>query len=122
VLRTNDYFSARDDLPKLDWEAMLLPGIVLGSWLSSRGAGTHRSGVPPRWKQRFGARPHVRLAGAIIGGAMMMYGARMAKGCTSGHGIGGASQLAASSWLFIPIFFASAIAVARALFGERGGR
>ena len=40
-----------------------------------------------------------------------MFGARMAKGCTSGHGISGTSQLAASSWLFVPIFMLSGIAV-----------
>jgi uncharacterized membrane protein YedE/YeeE len=49
----------------------------------------------------------------------MMFGARLAKGCTSGHGISGSMQLAASSWLFSPLIFASGALAARALFGGR---
>jgi uncharacterized membrane protein YedE/YeeE len=61
----------------------------------------------------------LRYAAAFGGGALMMFGARMAKGCTSGHGISGTMQFAASSWLFNPIIFASGAAVARALFGRK---
>jgi uncharacterized membrane protein YedE/YeeE len=50
----------------------------------------------------------------------MALGARLAGGCTSGHGISGNLQLAASSWLFSGVFAATAVGVARALFG--GGR
>jgi len=36
-----------------------------------------------------------------------MFGARLAQGCTSGHGISGALQLAVSSWTFVVVLFAS---------------
>jgi uncharacterized membrane protein YedE/YeeE len=49
-----------------------------------------------------------------------MFGARMAKGCTSGHGISGNMQLAKSSWLFSAVFGSMSALTARALFG--GGR
>jgi hypothetical protein len=42
----------------------------------------------------------------------MMFGARLAQGCTSGHAISGALQLAVSSWIFAPVFFLTAAAVA----------
>jgi len=45
------------------------------------------------WADRFGAATVPRLAIAFIGGAVMAYGARLAGGCTSGHGISGALQL-----------------------------
>jgi hypothetical protein len=51
-----------------------------------------------------------------------MYGARLAGGCASGHGISGTLQLALSSWVFTILMFATAILVGSYLFGESGGR
>ena len=48
-----------------------------------------------------------------------MLGARLAQGCTSGHGISGALQLAVSSWLFVAVFVATAIAAALAIYAAR---
>jgi uncharacterized membrane protein YedE/YeeE len=39
----------------------------------------------------------------------MMFGARLAQGCTSGHGISGSLQLAVSSWIFVVVFLAVAV-------------
>ena len=61
-----------------------------------------------------------RLAVAFLAGAVMMFGARLAQGCTSGHGISGSLQLAASSWVFSAVFFAVATATAFALYGKEG--
>jgi uncharacterized protein len=119
VLHTNEYLKERDELPKLDWEAMVVLGIFVGSRWSSRRSEKQAADAADPWTQRFGADPAKRSIAAVLGGAAMMYGARMAKGCTSGHGITGASQLAASSWLFLPVMFLSGIATARALFGKR---
>jgi uncharacterized membrane protein YedE/YeeE len=52
----------------------------------------------------------------------MVLGARIAGGCTSGHGISGTLQLALQSWTFILIAFAVAIATAFLLFGREGRR
>jgi uncharacterized membrane protein YedE/YeeE len=122
VMRTNKYFKAREDVPKLDWEAMLVLGILIGSRVGARLHPDRAPIVPQVWKQRFGPSAGKRMLGAAAGGALMMFGARTAKGCTSGHGISGTSQLAASSWLFVPIFMLSGIATARALFGKRAKR
>jgi hypothetical protein len=119
--QANAYVAASDEVPKLDWEWMVTAGLVLGSFLSARASGDRDLGiVPGRWALRFGAKPSRRYLGAFLGGALMMFGARMAKGCTSGHGISGVMQLAASSWLFAPLMGASASLVARALVGKRG--
>jgi uncharacterized protein len=115
----NAYLENNEDVPKLDWEWMLALGVVLGSFLSARTSGDRDSGLlPTRWARRFGPAPSHRYVGAFLGGALMMFGARMAKGCTSGHGISGALQLAGSSWVFTPIMATSAALVARALFGK----
>jgi len=49
-----------------------------------------------------------------------MFGARLAQGCTSGHGISGSLQLAVSSWVFVGAFFAVGLATALLLFGREG--
>jgi uncharacterized membrane protein YedE/YeeE len=46
---------------------------------------------------------------AFIGGALAMYGARMAGGCTSGNGISQGLQLAVVGWTFLAVMFASGL-------------
>jgi uncharacterized membrane protein YedE/YeeE len=61
-----------------------------------------------------------RLAASFLGGILIMYGARLADGCTSGHGISGSLQLALSSWTFFLVLFVAGIATAFTMFGRRG--
>lgn len=49
---------------------------------------------------------------AVLGGALMVVGSRMAGGCTSGHGISGISLLSTSSLITIATTFASGFVVA----------
>jgi len=44
---------------------------------------------------------------------MLMFGARMADGCTSGHALSGTAQGAGSSWLFTPLMFGVGSLLAR---------
>jgi uncharacterized protein len=122
----NAYYAARaaEGLePKIGWYLMLLVGVFLGSWLSSRLSGDRpRVVVPPLWRWRFGDSPARRFAAAFIGGALMVFGARIAGGCTSGHGISGTLQLAVQSWSFILLAFAVGIATAFLIFGKEGRR
>ena len=120
AMHVNAYLAKRDEAPTIDWEWMLAAGITVGSYLAARGEGTTRGpAVPPLWARRFGPSPLVRYAGAFAGGALMMFGARMAKGCTSGHAISGNMQLAKSSWLFSAVFASTAAVAARAIFGGK---
>lgn len=107
---------------KIDWEWMLVVGVFLGAWLSSKLSGDRapQEKVPPLWRWRFGESPAVRYIGAFVGGFTMMLGARMAQGCTSGHAISGVLQLALSSWIFAPLIFAVAIATAFLIYGKEG--
>ena len=59
-----------------------------------------------------------RFAAAFFGGALMMFGARLAQGCTSGHGISGALQLALSSWIFAVLLFAAGTIVTFLIYGR----
>lgn len=119
---TNEYFKNPDKTPKFDWEWMLVIGVFIGAWVSSTLSGDRGAGAPvgAQWRRRFGPSTAKRYAGAFVGGAVLMFGARFAQGCTSGHGISGALQLAVSSWMFIAVFVVSAIAAAFVIYGNQG--
>jgi uncharacterized protein len=107
---------------KWDGGILVLVGTFMGSLLSVLVSRTFRwEQVPTTWSQRFGNSAPKRLVAAFIGGVVIMFGARMAGGCTSGHGISGALQLALSSWTFFLTMFASGIVTALILFRKRSG-
>ena len=105
---------------KWDYHMFFLVGTFLGSLLSVL---TSRSfqleTVPSTWVGRFGSSSLKRLVSAFFGGIIIMFGARMAGGCTSGHGISGSLQLALSSWVFFLTLFAFGVLTAFVLFGIR---
>jgi uncharacterized protein len=95
-------------------------GTFLGSLASVLASRTFRwETVPTTWTQRFGNSGARRLVAAFLGGLIIMYGARMAGGCTSGHGISGSLQLALSSWVFFLTLFGFGLLTAFVMF--RGG-
>ncbi len=121
---TNPYFQKKQSEgkpPKIDWEWMLVVGIFAGAFTSAKlGGDRTEQSVPPLWRRRFGPGVAKRFAGAFIGGALMMFGARLAQGCTSGHGISGALQLALSSWIFVGLLFLGGTLAAFAIYGKEG--
>jgi hypothetical protein len=103
--------------PAVDWEWMLVLGVIIGAFLSaclSGGFAWHW--VPGFWNKTVGAGWFARWLSALAGGVIMGFGARWAGGCTSGHGISGTLQLAVSSWLAALCFFAGGIASAMLIF------
>lgn len=107
----------------LDWQMMLVIGVLFGAMLSAwLGRSFKVEHVPGIWAARFGPSKLVRYIGAFVGGVLLLFGARMADGCTSGHAISGSLQLAVSSWTFFACFFAAGIATALLLYGKAGRR
>ena len=105
---------------KWDYGMLFLVGIFLGSLLSALASRSfHIETVPQVWAERFGTAPMKRLLAAFAGGALVLYGARMAGGCTSGHGVSGSLQLAMSSWIFFVTLFGAGILTATLLFHKR---
>jgi len=100
-------------VPEIDWELMLVAGIVIGSFISASLSGQFRfEWVPSLWGEAFGYDPVLRMITALIGGFFIGFGARWAGGCTSGHGISGTLQLAIGSWIATVCFFIGGIATA----------
>lgn len=108
---------------KVDWQMMLVLGVLVGAFLASRIDGSFRAeAVPPIWKERFGPRIGVRAIGAFLGGVVAMFGARLAGGCPSGHGLSGLMQLSVSGFLAMAGFFGAGIVVARLVYARGGER
>ena len=103
--------------PSIDWEWMLLVGILVGAFFSAQLSGQFQAAwVPTKWASAFGNGAGLRWIVSLIGGILIGIGARWAGGCTSGHGISGTLQLAVSSWLAVMGFFAGGIVTAMFLF------
>jgi uncharacterized membrane protein YedE/YeeE len=53
-----------------------------------------------------------RLLLAMVGGLISAFGARLARGCTSGQALSGGATLALGSWAFMMCVFAGGYAMA----------
>lgn len=96
--------------PQIDWEWMLVAGILVGAFISALLSGQFAWNlVPDLWAAEVGAGALPRLAVALFGGFCAGFGARWAGGCTSGHGISGTLQLAVSGWIAAAGFFVGGI-------------
>ena len=74
-----DYFIK--EVPKVDWQWMLVVGIFIGSLIASTTSGSFRwKALPDMWKRRFGPSRLKRGAVAFLGGVIGMFGARLADG------------------------------------------
>jgi uncharacterized protein len=105
----------------LNYGMLFLAGVIPGALASALTSGRFKiEMVPGVWRSRFGDSVARRFVFAFLGGAVLMFGARLAGGCTSGHSISGGLQLAVSSWVFTVTMFATALAAGMILF--RGAR
>lgn len=111
----NAYWASKT--PKFGYSTIFLIATAAGAFLSAKLSNTFRwEKVPQVWREQRGPGVAGRMIAAFLGGAVLLYGARMAGGCTSGHGISGTLQLAASGWIFFAAMFASGIVTAKLLF------
>lgn len=69
-------------------------GTLLGSWTLGRALGLSGNGEVDVGKLQ-----------AVLGGAVMLFGSRLAGGCTSGHGISGMSMLSVASFVSVVAMF-----------------
>jgi hypothetical protein len=101
---------------------MFVVGIFLGSLVASLLSDSFKwQGVPDMWAERFGTNPVLRGVIAFIGGIIAMFGARLAGGCPSGHGLSGMIQLAVSGLIAMVFFFAGGIIMTRLVYCGCGG-
>ncbi len=104
--------------PTLSWTLLFVLGAVGGSFLSAWSGGELTGYyLQDLWVARFGNDSFwLRTVVGFCGGTAMGFGARLAGGCTSGHGISGTLQLAVASWISVLCFFAGGIVTAMLLY------
>lgn len=97
-----------DGAPLLNWTLFLLAGALAGAALSGWLGGRFRLTIErgPRISDA------QRLALAFVGGFIAAWGAKIAKGCTSGQALTGSAVLNAGSLVFLLAVFAGAFALA----------
>ncbi|MCA8943731.1 MAG: YeeE/YedE family protein [Planctomycetes bacterium] len=123
----NAYFAkylgtAAEPKPVFEWQFALVLLLGVGALIAARLAGSkRREYVPELWRERFGDSKALRYGAAFVGGAVMLFGARLAGGCTSGHGISGGLQLAVSSWTFVISMLVAGVVTALVVY-RKGGR
>ena len=125
LAESNEYLAKYGE--QSDWTIgygwMLVIGMFLGGGLSAvitkRTRQRETASLPPMWKAQFGDSTPRRMLHAFIGGALLLFGARLAGGCTSGHMISGISQLTLGSFIFGFSIFASGIVTAHLLYKRR---
>lgn len=85
-------------------------GIIIGAYVSSRLSGMRRHGFSPVWTKVAGISTlSQRIFMAFIGGFIMVMGARIADGCTTGNGISGIALLSVGSMIVIASLFIGGI-------------
>ncbi len=97
-----------DKNPLDSWIVFLTIGTIIGGFLSGL--------FGRRVKAETIKGPHIstrtRWLMAFLGGLLMGYGARFARGCTSGQALSGGAVLSVGSWAFMLAVFAGAYALA----------
>ena len=94
--------------------------MIAGGFIGARTQDEKSEEIPACHKERFGDDPRSRYLTAFIGGFIVLFGARLAGGCTSGHMMSGMMQMAVSGYLFAASAFAAGVPVAILLYKKTG--
>ena len=97
-----------DTNPFDNWGIPVLLGALLGGFVSGLTAGRLR--VQTFHGPRIS--PQQRWMFAVLGGALVGFGARLARGCTSGQALSGGAMLSLGSWAFMFSVFIGGYALA----------
>jgi uncharacterized membrane protein YedE/YeeE len=110
--RANEFYMGYLDSgvghPLKSWLMFEVLGVLVGGFLSGALAG--------RVKRTVEKGPRISTRGrfflAFVGGTLMGFGAKLARGCTSGQALTGGALLNVGSWAFMLMVFAGGYAMA----------
>lgn len=107
----------KNNPPRADWGFFFVLFTIIGGLAAAWTGGEFRNEwLHPMWVARFGHGIPLRAIIGFAGGVLMAFGARLAGGCTSGHGISGALQLNVGSWIALICFFVGGVTTAMLLY------
>ncbi len=87
--------------PLKDWLVFEVLGVLAGGFIS----GTLSGRIRVRVEKGNNISKKKRLLFAFIGGSLMGFGAKLARGCTSGQALTGGALLNFGSWIFMIMIF-----------------
>lgn len=106
----------------VNYSFVFVLAMFAGAFISSRLGGPQASAedriAPQVWRQRFGKNPLTRNVVVFLAGILVLFGARLAGGCTSGHMMSGMMQTSLSGYLFALGTFAVAVPAAMLLYNR----
>jgi hypothetical protein len=114
----NEYFTK--SIKAGSWELIFLGGTMLAGLVISLIRKDFKIRlIQSNWERYKGNSAGKRIFWALFGGFILIFGARMAGGCTSGHVISGGMQLAVSSMVFAVFVFAGLLITGRLFYKKR---
>ncbi len=122
---TNSYLDksggkyAKNVANPINYSFIFVLALMAGAFLSSRlrhGIHPNERYMPAIWRANYGASTAKRFIVTFLSGFIVLYGARLAGGCTSGHMMSGMMQTAISGYLFTAGAFIAAVPTAILMF------
>lgn len=115
---------AKNAANPINYSFVFVLAMIAGAGVSALlrgGVSAEQKCMPEVWRANFGDDPMKRYAMAFVAGFLVLYGARLAGGCTSGHMMSGMMQTAVSGYIFALGAFAAGIPAAILLFKKEEG-
>ncbi len=111
---------AKNIAKPFNYSFIFVLGMILGAFLSALTGGPRPTAAdrvaPEVWRSRFGNKGPKRYIVSFVGGVLILFGARLAGGCMSGHTMSGMMQTSISGYLFAIGVFLTAIPLAILLY------
>lgn len=103
-----------------NWELFFIIGAFIGALIGALVFKYFKIEVVPElWMRLKGPSKTKRLFWAFFGGFILILGARLADGCTSGHILSGGMELAISSLVFAFFVLISLLITSRLFYGSK---
>jgi uncharacterized protein len=116
---SNDYFTKIKSPGQ--WEVLFLTGaFISGIVISLLRKEFKITLIHSNWEKYKGNSAAKRIMWSFIGGFILIFGARMAGGCTSGHVLSGGMQLAVSSLVFAAFVFGGLLMTGKYFYRIKG--
>ncbi|WNJ98725.1 YeeE/YedE thiosulfate transporter family protein [Thalassospiraceae bacterium LMO-JJ14] len=106
----------------MNYSFVFVIAMVIGAGVSAflrGGVPAEERQMPAVWRESIGNEPWKRYLAAFLAGIVVLYGARLAGGCTSGHMMSGMMQTAVSGYIFTAGAFTAGIPIALLMFRKR---
>lgn len=113
----------RDVANPLNYGFVFVIAMMVGALLSALLRGGVLKGeraMPDVWRVNFGDSVSKRYFATFVAGFLVLFGARLAGGCTSGHMTSGMMQTSVSGYIFAAGAFLAGIPLALCLFRKEG--